>query len=348
MITVYSSNLTFRVDIDGDKIDGGMYVLEYLKGRCMLQVSTSSTQLTKLSIFFSGTDANNNAVTTDMVFYYTDPSGKLRISLRDILRWLKEKTVAVPRMTVCSYPTVDSAVVDDIATADLKLLEGISYYAVGAPHGKDVNDTTASRIDCIMPPNVILNPSCGAGVMIESNYTLLNANGAWNLTAGGTLKNLLAPKNNDRTLELSDNGTTIKVYNLADVDCCQDLLAVAWTSLTGGSRMHYFPIVSYIRGNGDKVEIESPHDGYDVLKENFTAVRCRLTGLTQWGYYYYMDLLQASDPFAIILEPNDVDFWTKITSPSSKVYIEGDSAETPSGPGFFNFEFVCNLKQYGI
>lgn len=342
MITINSSNLTFSVHLDGDQIHGGVEILQYLKSRCTMRFFPNSMTFQKVAVTMNGTDTGGTLHTQGPLYYYTDTKGNLAIPLRDLLLWFKKQGVQAVNFEVDSFADVLDTQVADIATAVLGIVEGISYNDVGAPKGKDVEDATAQRPDVIMPPNVIINPSWSYGSQIESNYTLIDPTARWDYNPYNLLHSEISVKGITRTLTLTDsNSDVIKTYTLADAPACSDLLMVQWTSLTGAVRIHYFPIVSFIRGNGDKIEVESLGDGYEVQKANYTAVRCRLTGLTRWGYYYYMDLLQASDPTACVIANG-------IVEDMQPVFIDGESAETPEGTGFFNFEFVANLKQYEL
>ena len=111
-------------------------------------------------------------------------------------------------------------------------------------------------------------------------------------------------------------------------------------------RQHYFPIVSYIKGTDKAVSIVSDGDGYLVDKNQYNAVRCRLAGLTNYGYWYYMDLLQATDAHAVI-QPTFLSFDDEMASEQTAVFIEADEMETPEGVGFFDFEFTIKLRHYG-
>jgi hypothetical protein len=342
MITINSSNLTFSVQIDGDQIHGGVEILQYLKSRCTMRFFPNSMTFQKVAVTMNGTDTGGTLHTQGPIYYYTDTNGDLAIPLRDMLLWFKKQGVDAVNFEADSFADVLDTQVADIATAVLGIVEGISYNAVGSPKGKDVEDATAQRPDVIMPPNVIINPSWSYGSQIEGNYTLIDPTANWSYNPTNMLHSEINVKGNIRTLTLTDSGNdVIKTYTLADAPTCADLLMVQWTSLTGAQRIHYFPIVSFIRGNGDKIEVESLGDGYEVQKANYTAVRCRITGLTRWGYYYYMDLLQASDPLACVIANG-------IVEDMQPVFIDGESAETPEGTGFFNFEFVANLKQYAL
>lgn len=341
MITINSSNLTFAVQLDGDQIHGGVEILQYLKSRCTMRFFPNSMTFQKVAVTMIGTDTGGTLHTQGPLYYYTDTKGDVAIPLRYMLLWFKKQGVQAVNFEVDSFADVLDTHVADIATAVLGIVDGISYNAVGAPKGKDVEDATAQRPDVIMPPNVIINPSWSYGSKIEGNYTLIDPTANWSYNPTNLLHSEINVKGTTRTLTLSVGGNVIKTYTLADAPTCADLLMVQWTSLTGAVRIHYFPIVSFIRGNGDKIEVESLGDGYEVQKANYTAVRCRITGLTRWGYYYYMDLLQASEPLACVIANG-------IVKDMQPVFIDGESAETPEGTGFFNFEFVANLKQYAL
>ena len=340
MVTINSVGMTFAVQLDGDQIHGGVEILEYTKGRCLLRYSNDIRhEVIKVSVNMSGTNIDNETFMMG-TYYYTEPNGAMAVPMRDALLWFVSKGVSVVTLGVNDYTSIDSTTVNDYLTATIGILPGISYNAVGAPKGKDVDDVIAMRPDVIMPPNVILNPLWGDGCTIESNYTLIDPTASWNHAPSGLLSNQIQVSESDRSLTLSDRDSDpIKTYSLSHVPDCADMLEVKWTSLTGAVRLHYFPIVSFIRGNGDSIEVDSLTDGYEVFKANHVAVRCRLTGLTRWGYYYYMDLLQASDPAAVIIAKG-------IRVGGYPVFIDGDGAETPDGNGFYNFEFVCNLQQY--
>ena len=126
---------------------------------------------------------------------------------------------------------------------------------------------------------------------------------------------------------------------------CSDVVLCRWTSQTGAARQHYFPIVADIYNVDKAVSLVTEGDGYIVNKDWSKGVRCRLTGLTAYGYWYYMDMLRASDLHAII-QPTYSIFSTEIASEQTAAYAEG-SMETPQGPGFFAFEFTLKLRHYG-
>ena len=137
----------------------------------------------------------------------------------------------------------------------------------------------------------------------------------------------------------------MKEWRVERPEQCADVVLCRWTSQTGAARQHYFPIVADIYSVDKAVSLVTEGDGYLVNKDWSKGVRCRLTGLTAYGYWYYMDMLRASDLHAII-QPTYSIFSTEIASEQTAAYAEG-SMETPQGPGFFAFEFTLKLRHYG-
>lgn len=341
MYTQTSTNSDFTITMEGDfnAYLSPTGVEEYVRTRCSMIVQAATAGVHKFIVDISGF--------TPMVFY-TDSNGMLEISLRDVLQYMMSQGFTGAGMMVYYYDSIYSNTADDSLSLNgvVYMREGIGYRNLHAPRFKDVNNAATYGTDIIMPPNVIISPtiSVSFGILIETNIEETDSDFQWNVTETDGQIELLP---NVRSMSLGYQGPTIKTYHMQDAADCVDLLCVQWRSLTGVLRRHYFPIVSFIRGNGEELELETVYDGYKFDKDNFTAVRCRMTGLTQWGYYYYMDLLQSSEVNAMVLNDHLVQFVQMMASPMSRAYIEGQSSETPTGVGFFNFEFVCNLKQFG-
>ena len=110
-------------------------------------------------------------------------------------------------------------------------------------------------------------------------------------------------------------------------------------------RQHYFPVVSYINGVDEAVSLVSAGNGYKVRKDWRKGCRCRITGLTAYGFWYYMDILRASDLHAVILQTFSM-FSTEIASDETAAYCEATEMEVPQGNGFYNFEFNLKLRHY--
>lgn len=344
MITLQSTGTTFSITLDGDAGVGGGAV-EYLKMRCSLQFHNVIATMKKVAVYIQGTN-----YTSEQVFCYTDPKGDLVIPLRDMLAMAKAEGDDVTTLYVDSYTTLDGSSVGDQISVVTVINHGISYNAVNAPRDKDFPAITSPSV--ILPPNIMLNPhgyftGGGYGVLVETNIQTHDNSYTWQ--EGVIDGNQINIPSTTRILHLETNKVAVKAYDLPDVDSCTNLICLQWTSLTGVQRRHYFPIVSFIRGNGEEVELDSSFDGFEILKENYTAVRCRLCDLTAWGYYYYMDMIQASDMHALVCpETITWQFASALASVESAAYVKAESMETPTGGGFFNFEFVVYLNQYRL
>lgn len=344
MFYAQSTNQTFNIALDGDT--NGVQCDEHLRQRCVLQFHNVTAAMVTFGVHFEGN------IVTNEVRYYTDPNGDAEIAIRDILTDLLRKGETSTMMYVYSYTNYDDVNVADGTVVTLNLYDGISYANLNAPRAKDVADATLQAPSLILPPNVMINPNSyfaggGPGILVESNLGTFDVRYSWNgaqVVSGAQLSVTAGT----RTFYIEQNKTPVKQYDLLDYPACADLACIQWISLTGVKRRHFFPIVSFIRGNGDEVAVEVVSDGYKVLKENYTGFRCRLTGLTAWGYYYYMDLIQSSEVHAQVCKTAIDTEFLEIDEDITLAYVKADSMETPVGPGFFNFEFVVNHKQYRI
>lgn len=351
MVIFPSTNQLFTVTFQGDA--DGNYVVAYTRSKSMLRLKREDTET--VSIFAVDIQGGGFA------YYYTDPTGAVEIPLHNVVAdYAGTQGFGV---TIRLYAMGNTSQVLDDVIMLVKVADGISYNETFAPRNKDFDGTLyAYSHACILPPNVILNPATaggvtGKGIIVESNYHTLDLSAHWwqqssgvwtGITPLGQRQNQIdvAPGADILRIVTGDNSDIVKEYPLAKPDYCADLVCIRWTSLTGATRQHYFPIVAFVKGNGEQVPLVSPGDGYEVSKANYQAVKCRLTGLTAYGYWYYMDMIQASDLHAVVY-PTASNFETEIASAQTAAWVDADSMETPSGNGFFNFEFTVNMRQYG-
>lgn len=341
MITAASTNSKFSITFQGDQGTGGHW-LGYTASRSMLRIKREDVQQVSKVEFAYGYRT---------VTYYTDPGGVLEISMRnEINARVADGFVDV----VIRMFEIDNTYVDNFAPT-IDILPGISYYDLYAPKGKDgIFGATSLLRNVVMPPNVIISPSAnGQGVIVESNYHSIATEATWSYEAGGattaitpsgTRSNQIVVPYTADALKLNYDGN-VKKWNMERPEQCADVVLCRWTSQTGAVRQHYFPIVSDIYNVDKAVSLVTEGDGYLVNKDWSKGVRCRLTGLTAYGYWYYMDMLRASDLHAII-QPTYSIFSTEIASEQTAAYAEG-SMETPQGTGFFAFEFTLKLRHYG-
>ena len=342
MITAASTNSKFSITFQGDQGTGGHW-LGYAASRSMLRIKREDVQQVSKVIFAYGYKSP--------VTYYTDPDGVLEISMRNEIN----ARMGAGFVDVVIYMReIDNTPVDSFAPT-IDILPGISYYDLYAPKGKDgIFGVTSLLRNVVMPPNVIISPyTNGQGVIVESNYHSIATGATWSYEAGGattaitpsgTRSNQIVVPYTADALKLNYNGN-VKEWRVERPEQCADVVLCRWTSQTGAVRQHYFPIVADIYNVDKAVSLVTEGDGYIVNKDWSKGVRCRLTGLTAYGYWYYMDMLRASDLHAII-QPTYSIFSTEIASEQTAAYAEG-SMETPQGPGFFAFEFTLKLRHYG-
>lgn len=341
MITAPSTNSKFSVTFQGDQGTGGHW-LGYTASRSMMRIKREDVQQVSKVEFGYGYKT---------VTYYTDPDGVLEISMRNELNAMAgDGFVDV----VIRMFEIDNTPVDSFAPT-IDILPGISYFDLYAPKGKDgIFGVTSLLRNVVMPPNVIINPyTNGQGVIVESNYHSIATTATWSYEAGGattavtpsgTRSNQIVIPYTADALKLNNNGS-VKEWKMERPEQCADVVLCRWTSQTGAVRQHYFPIVADIYNVDKAVSLVTEGDGYLVNKDWSKGVRCRLTGLTAYGYWYYMDMLRASDLHAII-QPTYSILSTEIASEQTAAYAEG-SMETPQGTGFFAFEFTLKLRHYG-
>lgn len=345
MITYTSTNNKFTATLQGEPVAGYVNVANvYSASRTMLRIKREDMQqVSVVNMSYSGAWGSELPVN-----YYTDPDGVLEIPLRNIINAHPTEI-----LTAITMLEVDGTIVDALSIT-LDVFQGLSYLDINAPRSKDADQFLAVYGSVVMPPNIMLNPNTlsgltAPGIIVESNLEydwMQYTNGVGTVvTPSGARSNELVIAAGADTLKVSHDGVT-KSYKLDKPDYCANLVCIRWTSQTGATRQHYFPITAFIKGSDKQVSILTSGDGYNVEKDTFEGLRCRLTGLTAYGYWYYMDLVQASDVHAIVKQT--FSLWsTEIASEQTAAYVEANEMETPQGNGFFDLEFTIKLKHYG-
>lgn len=351
MITFSSTNNKFTATIQGDASTLGPTIVNvYSLSKTMLRIRRYD--LTKVSVFaiaFSGLWGS-----IPVTNYYSGPDGVVEIPLRNIVNQHIDNEFLV---TVTMYEVGGNTAVDGLSFT-MDSFHGISYFDMIPPRVKDSDVFSASHgLRYILPPNVIINPSAflgqTPGVIVESNFHASDVNLVWSQIASGISSTITPTGYRDNqievdasadTLQLTD-GSKTKAWKLEKPSTCADLIAIRWTSLTGAVRQHFFPVTAFIDGNDKTVSLVSSGDGYEITRNAYKGVRCKIDGLTTYGYWYYMDLIQASDAHAIMM-PSGSLWSTEMANAQTACYIEGNDMETPQGVGFYSFEFTVKLRHY--
>lgn len=328
----------------------------YARSKSMLTVERLDQQkMTMFGIYYSSLDG-----ITPTVWYYSDPQGRLNLPLRNGVNFFVGRTNCA--IAILMREVDDPTTIDELHRF-VNPLHGISYNDMLAPRLKDAPQLYWEHEHyVILPPNVILNPlsfsgTYGQGVIVESNYANIDTDSHWATLANGvqTIAAIGGERNAEITviaaadtlrLTAGKDGEQVKEWKMERADDCTNLVCVQWTSQTGALRRHYFPVVGFIKGSDKQVSLLSGGDGYLVDKNTFDAVRCRLDGLTRYGYWYYMDLLQASDVHAVV-QLSFVSLVDQLASEQSAVFVEDAESETPQTNGFHSFEFTLRLQHHG-
>lgn len=359
MIVTPSANGKFTVTLQGDLYDPTT-VAVYTRSKTMLRVKVEDPSLQHLNLVQLSFNATGISKT---VLYWTDTKGVLEIPLHNIVNQIKNQGGSSVTLSILPKET-DGTAIDATLVAPLVIFEGISYYDIAAPSNKEMEgfpyNTHYHRF--ILPPNVIINPQTfgegnAPGIIIESNYKTNDDRWTWSQASGlvsspitptGERLNQLQCLPGSDFIWLSDGQTNrSRKWEFERPDGCADLVCIRWKSQTGALRQHFFPIVNFMLGSDKSVSLITGGDGYNVRKNPYEGVRCRLCSLTSYGYWYYMDLVQASEVHAVIQPTQGAVNWeTEIASEITRAWVETDALETPQGIGFYNFEFTLKFRHY--
>ena len=355
MIQYNSVHDNFKAIFQADSA-GAVTMDMYARSKSMLTVERLDQQkMTMFGIYYSSQEG-----ITPTIWYYSDLQGRLNLPLRNGVNFLLERTNCA--IAILMREVDDPTTIDELHRF-VNPLHGISYNDMLAPRLKDAPQLYLEHAHyVILPPNVMLNPlqfsgTYGQGIIVESNYANIDSDSQWASIVSGSPS--IISVGGERGAEISvvaaaealrltagKNGEQVKEWKMERADDCTNLVCVQWTSQTGALRRHYFPVVGFIKGSDKQVCLLSDGDGYLVDKNNYNGVRCRLDGLTQYGYWYYMDLVQASDVHAVI-QLSFVSLAAQLASEQSAVFVEDAEAETPQANGFHSFEFTLRLQPHG-
>ena len=367
MKTIASTNNLFSITIQGDnKTLTDTYV--YGLSRTMLRIKRTSPAMSTAYVML------DDGIVTDTKTYYTDPDGAVEIPLRNYVNASMERGASYFLLYV-SMADLDGTDVDGAVTQYCYTLPGISIYDRRVPQSPYPQTPTPMGIypiepfTEILPPTVMMTQRYGggdstdllmSGVVVESTLAK-DHNGQWSWKRTGSYTNITTSGKRDTTVVVTGNALFLKFessdskweWKLQPMSFfnCQDAVVVRWTSLTGSTRQHWFPVVGYINDTDKTLSILSAGDGYRVRKNPVLGLKCRLTGLTAYDVWYYQDMMQASDVHAINLtrwasRPVLPPFLTAINSTLTAATVEGGMPTTPDGNGFYSFEFTIKMKHY--
>lgn len=277
--------------------------------------------------------------------YVSDSNGRLVLPLE---KWVKRAAAGDGSLSIGIG--IDGTE-DYIVIQCQQVKKGVAYEDIVAPVRKEMDGFSGGySVNMVAPPNVIVNPSNGNGIRIETNFgaPAVWSDGTDEIELTGDRLNTLEVGSLMEQLVVEDDkgGKRVWLYDKPSFSNCDgNIVCVRWTSQTGCVRQHYFYYAEIDKATDESVSLISEGDGYKVLKNASNGVTIRIEGLTAYGVWYYNDLLQASDVHAVFGSYASGLFLPAITSEQSCVFFEGDGV-TPEGSGFFTFSAKLKFSHY--
>lgn len=362
MIILTSTNQLFSVTMQADNTTNPNEALLYTLSNSMLRVKKTNPSMAIANVEL------DNGLVVKSTDYYTDPSGAVEFPLKNYVNQVHADGISAFAITI-SMKDLDGNDIDGNIAVKCIPLAGVSFYDLRVPQSPYPQDKiyiVEPNME-ILPPTVMFMQSYGgvnavdqllSGVVVESTLSTIHSGAAWAYGYNGNYTAINPTGERDTQIVVSNRAQSLR-FNSVDANYewmfktlsyfdCQDAVVIRWRSLTGATRQHWFPVVGYERDTDKEMSLLSAGDGYNVRKNPYLALRCRLDGLTAYDVWYYQDLLQASEVHAICRSRwrNLPPFLTAINSTLTYCQIEGGTPQTPQGNGLFSFEFIVKTKHY--
>lgn len=330
----------FEADVQLD-FNGSAYI-GYLgsDSGMILQAAVAETVLFTVRVSVSGSDLRQAS-------YYSDPSGRLELSIRKYLDVAGAGNYCVILVTA----TVGG--VDDRMLFGPNVKEGVSYTDIIAPTHKGM-DEFVNGLSChtVVPPNVIMQTELiGGSVNAEtslSNIAMLEpSEGVWEGLFGATWETIVVGGSRHNELAVSGKYTHIRFtedgvqrqWELCKTDDCADVCMLQWTSRTGAVRRHVFAVKEIETDVEDMAELMVVGDGYRAVKNTSTAFKVYIDGLTPYSWWYYADMVAASDLQCLV--PEDGHYFGD--GMCHAVCVDTQKT-TPNVNGFVTFEATIKWR----
>lgn len=280
--------------------------------------------------------------------YYTDPSGRLELPLRKFLQF----TGAGHYCTFTVTATVDG--VEDYVVFIVNVRNGISYCDILAPVSKEMDAFTGGKSPhAVTPPNVILmseqfGDTCLAECSLsnEALATLPTATWSGYQSEWDTLT-LLGDRSNEVPISPKftriryQEGGAQRIWDLQFTGDCDDVCIIQWTSRTGALRRHVFYVADIEDDVDETATLSTIGDGYRAVKNTSQAFKVRVPGLTAYSWWYYADMIAASDLQCVT--PGD-GHW--LGDGFCDAWCLDTQKVMPSGNGFVTFEATIRWRAY--
>ena len=358
MKTYTSTSGHFKAEVQIDEDSNDTYPVGYLKSNT--QIKLSLLDLTAGIYGYNirgtyepaggGTIENFNELT-----YTSSPDGSLMVSLRKYL----DITGLGGTLNLQIRLVQAGSVIDQLFIMYVFVVDGVSYMDIIAPRNNGFEEFTQynGAQHNVVLPNVILVRQFAPPVIAEvslNNITIPSASmpdSAWTYDAAMQSSMMLSGlRNNELTLDyahptfyytegVKSQNPTQRRFQLDYADNCTELVMVAWTSQTGARRQHLFVLSELMLNADESTQLIAEHDGYKVVKNVSNGLKIRLDGLTPYSYWYYADMIMASD-----LKVGVAPLWT---SGFQDAYcIDNNKSVAQYQKGLMTFEATIKYKHY--
>lgn len=350
ILHVDSNNNMFSADVNGIDVRSGTPVAYYSfeKGKTFMRLTPSTSGPTTYHVI--GGFSDSTALVCD---YYSEPDGSLTISLQ---KWMQIARTKPGIKYVVFHIQSTINLVADTLDLYLNVLPGISYNDLLAPRQKEIDNIYQGLMRrTVVPPNVMLHPESlgGLSIIAESSFgdisLFTNPIGTWQavnfggsttpITPSGERGNEIEIGGKTEYIVYTDGNGNTRRWHIEYPDDCLDYAVLRWTSITGATRQHAFPIFAIENSVDDAVTLASLGDGFAVTKNVSNGFVIRLTGLTAYSVWYYNDMLNANDLHATV-------DGSGITTEQTLAMVEGNTMVMPQGGGFFTFEAKIKYRHY--
>lgn len=355
MKTYTSPGANFKADVQTE--GNGTADFGYLGSSSAIKIylNTGITAATYIYTFGGSYEPAGALSSTPLtsVDYISAPDGTLRVSLRKFL------DMAGPGGTLYLQITATFGGVADTMGITLHAVKGVSYNDLALPRGNELHGFTYAD-HAVVPPNIMLNSDWFTGIIAESslaNVAIPVAHrpvGVWQNQAPGGSPVTITPAG-DRLNQLAIGGkATLLTYTetiggnsiahtweLQQVDDCTDIVMLRWTSQTGAIRKHIFRVVNLQADVEAAAQLFSNGDGYNVTKNTSRGFKVRIDGLTPSSWWYYADMVLASDLHAALPEQA-----AELETEFCAAYCVDPQMVMPSGNSFTSFEATIKRRHY--
>lgn len=349
MITQQSPNSIFSATYQGKNINNAYYIYADSAGYMFLRHVGMKPVIYTIVGFGA-------AVSIERTQYQSDFDGSLMLSMR---KWMDTVGAGKYLRLNVSVPSASDPSESETLQLFLNVLPGIDYADSVRPSEQGLKNWELGYTVSVLPPNVMY--SCplrnGINLQMESSHAAYdeeNEGGNWSQLIGDSETGLSVSGLRNNQVTFSGGADRLvfagsAIWILSKLQKCVDMAILQWTSQTGAVRRHLFPVRRHSAVVNGEIRLINLSDGITVLKNFDSGFTIFADGLTSYGWWYYADMLRASDLHAIYgvdaIEAGDA--LEALQLPLTAAYCEESGYSVPQGVGVFNFSATIRYRSYG-